>query len=127
MTSIYQSVICPVCNAPAGEPCNVPTSEGRRDVSWVHVSREAAHQRALEDAAGTKQDFMLTFGVQYKEEPHPKWADCDPRGWVRIVADDYEQAREIATERFGLYWSQLTPGWRFQRHYFPAGEQMVLP
>ena len=127
MTNESQSVICPACNAPAGEPCTRPTEDGRTAVSWVHYSRQAAHERSLEQAAVEREDFMLTFGIQYNEEAHPKWADCNPKGWVRIVAADYEEARTIATARFGLYWSTLTPGWRFQRHYFPAGEQMVLP
>lgn len=38
-----QTVSCPNCNARPGEPCNVPTETGRRDVGWVHLSREAAY------------------------------------------------------------------------------------
>jgi hypothetical protein len=72
-------------------------------------------------------DYFLTFGIQYYEEPHPRWADCNPKGWVRITAPDYEQAREIATERFGLDWSMLTPAANFNPRRFTAGELMVLP
>lgn len=31
---------CPVCNAGAGYPCNIPTETGRRDVRWFHNLRQ---------------------------------------------------------------------------------------
>jgi len=114
------NLTCPACHAPAGKQCTQPTDRGRVSVSWFHHARADAAERGM-------QDFMLTFGVQYNEERHPRWPECNPKGWVRITAPDYEQARTIATERFGLDWSVLTPAWRFERRYFPAGELMVLP
>jgi hypothetical protein len=72
-------------------------------------------------------DYFLTFGVKYNSEPHPYWPECNPKGWVRIMARDDEEARTIAVERFGLDWSQLTPAAYFRPTYFPAGELMVLP
>ncbi len=72
-------------------------------------------------------DYILTFGVGYYSEPHPEWPDCNPAGWVRITAPDYERAREIAVARFGLHWSQLTPVGQFSPRFFAAGELMVLP
>jgi hypothetical protein len=122
---VIAAVPCPACHVPAGQPCTRPTDTTRLTVAYVHLARKAAYTRTRQLATGN--DFFLTFGVQYNSEVHPLWADCNAKGWVRITAPDYERAREIATERFGLYWSTLTPGWRFQRHYFPAGEQMVLP
>lgn len=114
------NVACPACHAPAGTPCTRPTDTTRIGVGYVHLARESLGKYGMED-------FMLTFGVQYKEEPHPRWPECNPRGWVRITATDYEAARAIAVERFGQDWSMLTPYWRFESRYFPAGELMVLP
>jgi len=113
-------VTCPNCHAPAGEPCTQPTDTGRNPVKWFHDAREALAQHGM-------ADYMLTFGIQYYDEPHPRWAECNPKGWVRIVATDYEAARALAVERFGLDWSFLTPAWRFESRYYPAGELMVLP
>lgn len=74
-------------------------------------------------------EFFLTFGVQYRVEPHPTWPECNPSGWVRITASSYEEARAIAIDRFGLWWSMLTPAANFNPNstFFPAGELMVLP
>lgn len=116
-----QTVPCPACQAPAGQPCTQPTSTARRTVPWVHKSREFAWQSMQ------PQDFFLTFGVQYNEMPHPFWPECNPKGWVRITAPTYEQARDIARARFGLEWSTLTPSANFSPRFFPAGELMVLP
>jgi hypothetical protein len=113
-------ITCPNCNAPAGHSCTRPTETGRVVVGWFHSAREDAAEQG-------KQDFLLTFGLQYATEPHPTWPECNPKGYVRITATDYEAARAIAVERFGLDWSVLTPAWRFERRYFPAGEVMTLP
>lgn len=116
------AVTCPACHAAAGQPCTTPTDTGRRPVPWVH------HARC--DAAGDRQhgeNYFLTFGIQYNSTPHPMWPECNPKGWVRITAPSYEQARYIAVERFGLNWSMLTPSVHFNPKFFPAGELMVLP
>lgn len=39
--------LCPVCQAPAGKPCNAPTERGRRDVNWFHLGRYEAALEAL--------------------------------------------------------------------------------
>jgi hypothetical protein len=111
------TVACPACNAQPGQPCTVPTDTSRKLVSWVHLARRAS----------VSSDYYLTFGIQYNEEPHPHWPECNPKGWVRITAPTYEQARDIACSRFGLDWSQLIPKLHFNPAYFPAGELMVLP
>lgn len=115
------TVPCPVCNAPTGQPCSTATSTGRRPVTWVHLSREVAYSSV------DRQDFFLTFGIAYNSEPHPTWPECNPKGWVRITAPTYEEARALAITRFGLDWSSLTPAPNFNRRFFPAGELMVLP
>lgn len=40
-------VSCPSCGARAGQSCNAPTETGRRDVRWVHLSREDRAAREL--------------------------------------------------------------------------------
>lgn len=115
------TVPCPVCNARTGQQCTTTTSTGRRPVTWTHLSRETAYLSV------DRQDFFLTFGVQYNSEPHPEWPECNPKGWVRITAPTYEEARSLAIERFGLNWSMLTPSVHFNTRFFPAGELMVLP
>lgn len=118
-TAQAQTVACPTCQAPAHSPCTQPTNTGRKPVGWVHHARAAIVDR--------EDGYYLTFGVQYYDEPHPEWPDCNPAGWVRIVAQSYEEARALAVDRFDLHWSMLTPAVHFNRKYFPAGELMVLP
>jgi len=120
-----QTVPCPTCLAPAGQPCTAPTDSGRRAVTWVHVTR--GEQLLLARLKVRDNEYFLTFGIEYYDEPHPAWPECNPKGYVRIIAPDYEQARLIAIERFGLDWSTLTPSANFNRRFFPAGELMVLP
>jgi hypothetical protein len=118
-----KNVPCPACNAMPGHPCTAPTDTDRKLVGWVHMAREVMWDHANEE----KADFYLTFGIQYYEETHPRWPECNPKGYVRITAGTYEQARMIAVNRFGLDWSMLTPAPHFNRDKFPAGEVMVLP
>ena len=46
-------VACPNCQAPAGELCTAPTNTGRREVKWVHSSREHALAAPIERASET--------------------------------------------------------------------------
>lgn len=39
-----QTVACPNCAAPAGQPCTQPTDMSRRPVTWVHLAREAKYE-----------------------------------------------------------------------------------
>jgi hypothetical protein len=121
---VIAAVPCPACLVPAGEPCTRPTDTTRLPVAWVHSAREDAYERSL---AVDQQNYFLTFGIRYYSEPHPTWPECNPKGWVRITASDYEEARVIAELTFGLHWSMLTPAANFNPRYFPAGELMVLP
>jgi hypothetical protein len=41
---LAMTVQCPACQAKPGEPCHVPTDNGRRNVGWYHLARvEQAH------------------------------------------------------------------------------------
>lgn len=67
---------------------------------------------------------MLTFGSQYKTEPHPKVGIVEPEGWVTITASSHEEVREIAIKHFGTYFSTTYPADRFEKskHFYPLGE-----
>jgi hypothetical protein len=38
--TMAMAIQCPVCAAPPGTMCNVPTDTGRRYVQWFHMMRE---------------------------------------------------------------------------------------
>jgi len=118
-TAQAQTVPCPTCQAKPNHPCTQPTNTGRSAVGWVHHARATSVDR--------QAGYFLTFGIQYNTEPHPTWPECNPKGWIRINAPTYEEARNIAIEWFGLDWSMLTPSVHFNPKFFPAGELMVLP
>lgn len=75
------------------------------------------------------ENFYLTFGVAYNHNPHPSGEDVSGKGWVRIVAPTYDEAREIAKGYYGLEWAFLTPEKRFpekSKNYYPHGEIACL-
>jgi len=40
LIAIARGRVCPNCNAGVGEFCTQPTDFGRKEVNWVHISRE---------------------------------------------------------------------------------------
>lgn len=69
-------------------------------------------------------NFYLTVGVQYQEPgDHPQ--GLVGQGFVRIVAEDYDQARECAFKNYGTQWAFIyrTPP---SEDDHPLGEQDVL-
>jgi hypothetical protein len=69
--------------------------------------------------------YALTFGVRYKREPHPSGLEVDPRGYVFIDVDDYDQARALANETYGPAWAFLYPMETLAEKWFtsfPAGQ-----
>lgn len=68
------------------------------------------------------QEFRLTFGLRYGDEPHPSFPAANPNGWVAVTAEDYEAARALVVERIGNTWAFLYPVDKFQASYHPAGE-----
>lgn len=68
------------------------------------------------------QEFRLTFGLRYGDEPHPSFPAANPKGWVAVMAEDYEAARALVVERIGNAWAFLYPVDKFQASYHPAGE-----
>lgn len=53
--------------------------------------------------------FAVTFGQQYKREPHPYFGKAHPDGFVVIVAPDWDTARRMAFDNLGQAWSFMYP------------------
>lgn len=71
-------------------------------------------------------EFFVTFGTQYRREPHPKVNYADPDGFLVIEAANEGEARQKAFAELGPYWSMLRP-LKAARvagdlAYFPKGE-----
>lgn len=47
------------------------------------------------------QEFMGTFGVRYKREPHPSGKEVDPDGYVLIHAEDFNEAIQMMQAEYG--------------------------
>lgn len=69
--------------------------------------------------------YYLTFGQQYRDEPHPSGNEIHPDGWVEIKAKTYDDARRQAFATFGVYWCWLY-GNEFEPESFPLGCLMTI-
>jgi hypothetical protein len=70
-----------------------------------------------------KHNFYVTFGTQYPDRViHPTYARAHRDGWVRIVADSYEQARMKAFDMFGQHFATIRTDYDWKPEYFPMGE-----
>lgn len=72
-------------------------------------------------------EFGVTFGVQYKYQPHPALEHANVAdGYVVIEAPDEEKAREISNILFNDEWSMIysdsDPRSPKNSEYFPLGE-----
>lgn len=73
--------------------------------------------------------FYVTFGVQYKHEPHPRSSiEGLGDGYVTIVAADEMKAREMVAEHFGHHWSFIYPEWDKDRvdEWQPLGQLAII-
>ena len=52
-----------------------------------------------------QHEFRVTFGQQYRNEPHPRMAVAHPDGWVTIVASSEGLARDLAYHLLGTHWA----------------------
>lgn len=67
--------------------------------------------------------YFVTFGQQYRTEPHPKVKYAHPDGWLTIEAPTMAEAREKAFVELGSHWGFIYENNKdFARHYFPLGE-----
>ncbi len=66
--------------------------------------------------------YCVTFGTQYKSEPHPKVKYADPDGWLAIEATGMAEARQKAFDHLGTAWAFIYPEAALDKSYFPLGE-----
>jgi hypothetical protein len=67
-------------------------------------------------------NFYVTFGQQYRHEPHPVSKNIHPDGYVKIDALTLSEARDKAFEMLGYKWSFIYEEKEFKFEYFPKGE-----
>lgn len=67
-------------------------------------------------------NYYVTFGQQYRREPHPKVEYAHPDGWLLIEAEDIKTAREKAFNELGDAWAFIYVEGGWDRSYFPLGE-----
>ena len=117
--------------SPCGvEPASVYSGyEGGFSTDWADVTCPACLAKAPAGVAAPTplQKFYLTFGVKYRHERHPKWVAAHPDGWVLIEAPYEDEARRLAHEALGPYWSMLYPASHFPEEYnmrmfYPDGQ-----
>jgi len=76
-----QAVVCPVCNAQAGQPCTQPSNTTRTPVAWVHLARESECERAQhtysEQRSVVDRRLMLTSTCSCGGYSEP----TSPGGW----------------------------------------------
>lgn len=121
--------ICPQCGESVIQPRD--SEDYCEECGWPDENREPIrdgskeHPYNQEDLIGkvTLKSFYITFGQQYRREPHPKAKDVHPDGVFKIVALDMFEARKKAFSRLGQQWHQcLTQKeWDKNSHYFPKG------
>lgn len=69
-------------------------------------------------------NWYVTFGVQYSHKEHPihgAWK-IHPDGWVRVLADTYDEARRLTEDAFQTRWSNLYHPDDWETEFFPLGE-----
>lgn len=69
-----------------------------------------------------KTEYFVTFGQQYRTNPHPMVKYADPDGWLTIEAESGVHAREKAFKELGNAWAMMYLKKDFHPEYFPKGE-----
>jgi len=72
------------------------------------------------------KNYFVTFGLKYAREAHPKLGIVDPNGYVKIVAESEDRARQIAHEYMGQYFASIYPEDHFNHHYHPLGQMLTI-
>lgn len=69
--------------------------------------------------------WFLTFGQQYRREPHPIGMGANPDGYVEVYAQDELHARSQVIELIGTAWSMLYSEHEFFGLEEPEGMRSV--
>lgn len=67
-------------------------------------------------------EYMVTFGQQYRSNPHPMVDYADPDGWLTVEAENAVEAREKTFKELGSSWAFMYLKKDFHHEYFPKGE-----
>lgn len=65
--------------------------------------------------------FYFTFGYKYHHEPHPSGRKCNPDGYIAVVAEDSDSARDKMFAAYGKYWAMMYDT-KPDLNTFPYGE-----
>lgn len=71
-----------------------------------------------------KKPFYLTVGQQYRDISHPQ--DLHPDSYVKIYAENLQEARQIAISSFEHKWSFIYDEISFDETYFPDGVYLTI-
>jgi hypothetical protein len=71
-------------------------------------------------------EWRVTFGQKYVLEPHPRFPEAHPDGWVTILVGGEDEARAIAFRELGRDWSGLYDADDIGHQMFPRGELAVF-
>lgn len=68
-------------------------------------------------------EYIVTFGVKYRHETHPKLGDVPtlPNGYGVIEADDYAHACRLAHDVLGVYYCMVYLPGEAGLHHYPLG------
>lgn len=67
-------------------------------------------------------EYRVTFGQQYRSNRHPKVDYAHPDGWLTVMADNRQEAREKTFFELGAAWSFIYEVGEFSPEYYPKGE-----
>lgn len=92
----------------------------------------APPRRSRLDQPDPDRQFYVTFGQQYRRDPHPTYTEAHPDRWVRVDLTHAEldqpariHATELVVHRIGRAWSMLYDQSDFTPAYYPLGEVAV--
>lgn len=71
-------------------------------------------------------NYYVTFGVKYQHEKHPHWAGAHPDGWLEVIAEDYDTARDLVARYVGNVFAFMYEADRFERKWHPLGRLATL-
>lgn len=69
-------------------------------------------------------EYFVTFGQKYRNQPHPLQTYPHPDGWLLVKAVDMTEARTKAFQELGPFWSNIYTDQEFKKnqHLYPKGE-----
>lgn len=71
------------------------------------------------------EKFMVTFGVKYRREAHPRLGLVNPSGYLVISAPNEEEARSYLSYVIGEEWAFIYREEQFDASHYPSGALAV--